>query len=112
MALICHIALGDDDIDCAFKDIPTHEHIHSPKYVPPLASVSHATQPSFKINGDILDAIHSLSNDVQELVEEVRSHKDEVNSRLSTLETQISSLLITFFRHLPSYLTIMTRVDF
>ncbi|MBA0551884.1 hypothetical protein Golob_022742, partial [Gossypium lobatum] len=80
----------DDDIDATFEDVST------PEPAPPPASSLHATQPSFEVNSAILDAIHSLSNDVQGLQEEVRSHREDINSKLSTLESQMTSILAHF----------------
>ncbi|MBA0750751.1 hypothetical protein Gogos_002140 [Gossypium gossypioides] len=57
------------DVEGAFEDILTPEHASPP------TSSSQATQPSSQINGVILDAIHSLSNDIQGLRDEVRSHR-------------------------------------
>ncbi|KAK5842236.1 hypothetical protein PVK06_004570 [Gossypium arboreum] len=70
----------DDDVEGAFEDIL------APKHVPPLATSSQATQPSSEINVSIIDALHSLSNDVQGLKDKVRTHRDKINSWLSTLE--------------------------
>lgn len=86
----------DEDIEATFEDIPEHDHVLSPEHFPPPASSSHAAQPSSKINGVILDAIHSLGNDVRGPRDKVRSHRDKVNSRLSTLEMQMTSLLAHF----------------
>ncbi|KAK5825930.1 hypothetical protein PVK06_020814 [Gossypium arboreum] len=73
----------DDDIDTTFYDILI------PEPVAPPASSSHAVQPSSKVNSVILDSIHSLSNDIRGL-------REDVNSHLSTLETQMASLLAHF----------------
>ncbi|KAH1114877.1 hypothetical protein J1N35_008255 [Gossypium stocksii] len=54
----------DEDIEGAFEDILTPEHVPSLEQAPSPASSSLTTQPSSKINGAILDAIHFLSNDV------------------------------------------------
>ncbi|MBA0798217.1 hypothetical protein Gohar_008830 [Gossypium harknessii] len=48
----------DDDVDATFDDIS------APDPVPPPPSLSHAAQPSSEVNSAILDAIHSLSNDI------------------------------------------------
>ncbi|KAK5811302.1 hypothetical protein PVK06_026631 [Gossypium arboreum] len=82
-----HLAENEDKhIESAFKDIPAPEHVPSHEHAPPPASFSQATQPSSEINSVILDVIHSLINNVRGLRDEVPSHKNEVNSKLSTLE--------------------------
>ncbi|MBA0784938.1 hypothetical protein Gotri_026440 [Gossypium trilobum] len=86
----------DENVEGAFEDIPAPEHVPSPEHALPPVSSSPNAQPSFEINGVILDVIHSLSNDVQGLRDEVRSHRDEVNSSLSTLEMQMASLFTRF----------------
>ncbi|MBA0784466.1 hypothetical protein Gotri_026677 [Gossypium trilobum] len=91
----------DEDVEGVFEDIPTPEPVLSPKHAPPSVLSSPAVQPSSKINGVILDAIHSLSNDGRGLRDEVQSHRDEVNSRLSTLEMQMTSLLAHFLSTPP-----------
>ncbi|KAK5825994.1 hypothetical protein PVK06_020893 [Gossypium arboreum] len=57
----------DDDNEGSFQDILALEHVPSPDHAPPLASSSEAAQPSSEINGVILNAIHSLSNNVRGL---------------------------------------------
>ncbi|KAK5775508.1 hypothetical protein PVK06_043405 [Gossypium arboreum] len=81
-----HDQLGDNDngdVD------PTFDDILEPEPISPPPSSSHAAQPSSEINSVILDAIHSLSNNIQGL-------REDVNSRLSTLEMQMTSLLARF----------------
>ncbi|KAH1055972.1 hypothetical protein J1N35_034037 [Gossypium stocksii] len=73
----------DDDVDAAFDDILV------PDPVAPPPSSSHAAQPSSKVNSAILDAIRSLSNNIQGL-------REDFNSRLSTLERQMASLFARF----------------
>ncbi|KAK5785818.1 hypothetical protein PVK06_040437 [Gossypium arboreum] len=56
-----HDQLGgneDDHVHATFDDIL------DPDPIPPPHSLSHAAQPSSKVNSAILDAIHSLSNDI------------------------------------------------
>ncbi|KAH1121714.1 hypothetical protein J1N35_004874 [Gossypium stocksii] len=48
----------DDDVDPAFEDFLAQEH------APPPTSSLHFVQPSLKVNSAMLDAIHSLSNEV------------------------------------------------
>ncbi|KAH1113977.1 hypothetical protein J1N35_007355 [Gossypium stocksii] len=78
----------DDDVDAAIDDIP------APNPVPRPPSSSHVAQPSSEVNSAILDAIHSLSNDIRGL-------REDVNSHLSTLETQMASLLARFLSTPP-----------
>lgn len=79
-----------DNLDVVFEDFSALEH------VPPPASSSQASQPSYEINNAILAAMRSLRNDVRGLLKEVQSHKKDVKSWLSTLETQMASLLARF----------------
>ncbi|MFQ6667206.1 hypothetical protein Gotur_033307, partial [Gossypium turneri] len=68
---IKHDRLGDnkdDNVDASFDDISVLEPISPPP------SLSHAAQSSSKVNSAILDAIHSLSNDIRGLREDVNSH--------------------------------------
>ncbi|MBA0626903.1 hypothetical protein Godav_004483 [Gossypium davidsonii] len=62
------------------------EDVLAPKHVPPLVAPSQATHPSSDINVAILDVLHSLSN-------EIWGFRYEVNTRLSSLEMQMTSLL-------------------
>lgn len=54
------------DVEGIFEDIPSLEHVPSP------TTSSQATQPSSDVNVFILDALHSLSNNVWGLKDEVR----------------------------------------
>ncbi|KAH1031802.1 hypothetical protein J1N35_043976 [Gossypium stocksii] len=95
---------GKGYTNAAFEDFS------APVHAPPPTSSSHATQPSSKVNSAMLDAILSLSNDVWGLRkedrtnsdevwglrEEFQSYREDVNSRLSTLESQMASLLACF----------------
>ncbi|MBA0799786.1 hypothetical protein Gohar_010276, partial [Gossypium harknessii] len=58
----------DDNIDAAFDDIL------KPNPVAPPPFSSHAAQPSSEVNSAILDAIHSLHNDIRGLRKDVNSH--------------------------------------
>ncbi|KAK5846198.1 hypothetical protein PVK06_002473 [Gossypium arboreum] len=58
------VANEDEDVEGAFEDILTLEHVLSLVRAPPPTSSSPVAQPSFEINGAILDAIHFLSNDI------------------------------------------------
>ncbi|KAK5840133.1 hypothetical protein PVK06_009012 [Gossypium arboreum] len=82
---------ADDDDD--YDDEGAFEHIPSPWHASPPTSSSYATQPSSEVNSAILDAIHLLSNYVRGLKDEVRSYREDVNTRLPTLEAQMASLV-------------------
>ncbi|KAK5838949.1 hypothetical protein PVK06_007697 [Gossypium arboreum] len=49
----------EDNVEGVYEDVPTPEH------VPPLVSQHHVATSSSEINISILDAIHSLSNDLR-----------------------------------------------
>ncbi|KAK5825940.1 hypothetical protein PVK06_020827 [Gossypium arboreum] len=70
----------DNDAEGAFEDVL------APKHVPTSAAPFQATHPSSDINVAILDILYSLSNNIW-------GFRYEVNTRLSSLEMQMTSLL-------------------
>ncbi|KAK5839580.1 hypothetical protein PVK06_008383 [Gossypium arboreum] len=77
------LVADDNDDEGAFKHVP------SPEHAPPLASSSYVVQPFSEVTITLFDAIYSLNNDARGL-------REDVNSRLSTLEAQMMSLLAHF----------------
>ncbi|KAK5772043.1 hypothetical protein PVK06_048304 [Gossypium arboreum] len=90
----------DDDAEGAFEDVLTSEHVPSPKHVPLPVAPSQATYSYPNINGAILDALHSLSNNL-------RGYRDVVNTMLLSLEMQMASLLAHYPLTPPFFLLVM-----